>query len=36
MLPHHFRMRSDTIAKYGANALPAGTNIVDWPISYTI
>lgn len=34
MLPHHFKIRSDVIAKYGASALPAGSNIVDWPITY--
>ena len=34
MLPHHFRIYSDTMAKYGASALPAGTSIVDWPITY--
>jgi gluconate 2-dehydrogenase alpha chain len=34
MLPHHFRIKSDTIAKYGANAIPSGTNVVDWPITY--
>lgn len=34
MLPHHFKIRSNTIARYGASALPAGSNIVDWPITY--
>lgn len=34
MLPHHFKIRSDTIAHYGESALPSGTNIVDWPITY--
>jgi gluconate 2-dehydrogenase alpha chain len=29
-----FKIRSTTIAKYGEEALPAGTSIVDWPISY--
>ena len=29
MEPHHFKIRSDTIAHYGASALPAGTSIVD-------
>ena len=34
MLPHHFRLKSENIAKYGASSIPAGTNVVDWPISY--
>lgn len=29
-----FKIRSTTVAKYGEDALPAGSNIVDWPISY--
>jgi gluconate 2-dehydrogenase alpha chain len=28
------KIRSTTVAKYGEEALPAGTAIVDWPISY--
>jgi gluconate 2-dehydrogenase alpha chain len=32
-LPHHFRMRTGIIARYGASAIPAGTNIVDWPVT---
>jgi len=34
MLPHHFKIYSDTVSKYGTGALPAGSNIVDWPITY--
>jgi gluconate 2-dehydrogenase alpha chain len=34
MLPHHFRILSDITKRYGASAIPAGSNIVDWPISY--
>lgn len=33
-LPHHFKIKSDNVAKYGASSIPAGTNIVDWPITY--
>ncbi len=29
-----FKIRSTTIAKYGKDALPAGTAITDWPLSY--
>jgi len=29
-----FKIRTTTIAKYGEDALPAGSNVVDWPISY--
>lgn len=29
-----FKMRSTTIEKYGEDALPAGSAIADWPISY--
>jgi gluconate 2-dehydrogenase alpha chain len=35
MLPHHFKIYSDNVARYGASSIPAGTNIVDWPIAYT-
>lgn len=34
MLPHHFRMRSDLIERYGQGMLPEGTSIVDWPLTY--
>jgi gluconate 2-dehydrogenase alpha chain len=30
-----FRMRSAIIDRFGAKALPKGTNIVDWPLSYS-
>ena len=33
-LEDDFRMRSSTIARYGKGALPAGTSITDWPITY--
>jgi gluconate 2-dehydrogenase alpha chain len=29
-----FKIRSTTVEKYGEEALPDGSNIVDWPISY--
>lgn len=29
-----FKIRSSTIAKYGEDALPAGTAIADWPVTY--
>jgi len=29
-----FRARSDTIARYGEAALPAGSAVADWPVSY--
>lgn len=32
--PHDFRQRTDTIARYGAAAIPPGANVVDWPIRY--
>jgi gluconate 2-dehydrogenase alpha chain len=35
MLPHHFKILSENTARYGASSIPAGTNIIDWPISYT-
>ena len=33
-LPDEFRMRSAIIEHLGEQALPPGSNIVDWPISY--
>jgi len=33
-LPENFRVRSNTIEKYGKGAIPAGTALVDWPITY--
>jgi gluconate 2-dehydrogenase alpha chain len=35
MLPHHFQIYSDLTKRYGAGVIPAGTSIVDWPISYS-
>ena len=32
--PWDFRVRSRTIARYGASYIPAGSTIEDWPISY--
>lgn len=29
-----FTVRSDTVAKYGEDALPAGSTTVDWPVTY--
>ncbi|HET9658904.1 MAG TPA: GMC family oxidoreductase N-terminal domain-containing protein, partial [Thermomicrobiales bacterium] len=29
-----FKIRTTTIDKYGEDALPEGTNIVDWPVTY--
>jgi gluconate 2-dehydrogenase alpha chain len=32
--PWDFRTRSETIKRYGAGALPKGSTIEDWPLSY--
>jgi len=32
--PWDFRTRSEVIRRYGANAIPAGTTLEDWPITY--
>ena len=32
--PGDFRVRTDTIARYGEDALPPRSAVVDWPISY--
>ena len=32
--PWDFKTRSETIKRYGANALPKGNTIEDWPVSY--
>ncbi len=32
--PWDFRVRSRTIARYGAAALPAGSTVEDWPLDY--
>jgi gluconate 2-dehydrogenase alpha chain len=34
LMPWNFRERSETIARYGAGAIPAGSTITDWPIGY--
>ena len=34
LMPWDFKARSETIARYGASALPAGTTLTDWPVSY--
>ena len=33
-LPGDFKRRSDTISRYGEEALPLGSSVVDWPIGY--
>ncbi|HZO96970.1 MAG TPA: GMC family oxidoreductase [Gaiellaceae bacterium] len=33
-LPWNFRTRSETIKRYGASMIPAGSTVVDWPIGY--
>jgi gluconate 2-dehydrogenase alpha chain len=30
-----FKIRSETIEKYGKGALPPGSTVADWPVSYT-
>jgi len=32
--PYNFKMRSATVARYGAGAIPSNSTLVDWPISY--
>lgn len=32
--PWDFKVRSETIRRYGANALPKGTTVEDWPLTY--
>ena len=34
MTPNDFRTRSETVKRYGEAALPPGSNIADWPLSY--
>ena len=29
-----FKVRSETIRRYGASAIPAGSTVEDWPLSY--
>jgi gluconate 2-dehydrogenase alpha chain len=33
-LPWNFKVQSETIKRYGAGALPPGSTVTDWPISY--
>jgi gluconate 2-dehydrogenase alpha chain len=32
--PWDFRVRSEVTRRYGANAIPAGTTLEDWPLTY--
>jgi gluconate 2-dehydrogenase alpha chain len=32
--PHDFAIRAGTVARYGERAIPAGANLVDWPLTY--
>jgi gluconate 2-dehydrogenase alpha chain len=32
--PSDFRVRSDTVRRYGERALPTGSSIADWPVTY--
>jgi len=32
--PWNFKMRSETIQRYGAGAIPAGSTVADWPVTY--
>jgi gluconate 2-dehydrogenase alpha chain len=32
--PWDFKVRSETVKRYGAGALPKGTTVEDWPLSY--
>jgi len=32
--PWDFKARSETLRRYGANAIPAGSTIEDWPLTY--
>jgi gluconate 2-dehydrogenase alpha chain len=34
-LPENFQVRSHTIERYGKSALPEGSAVVDWPLSYS-
>ena len=33
-LPWNFKTRSETIKRYGASAIPAGSTVTDWPFDY--
>jgi gluconate 2-dehydrogenase alpha chain len=32
--PWNFKMRSETIKRYGVNAIPSGSTVADWPVTY--
>jgi gluconate 2-dehydrogenase alpha chain len=32
--PWNFKMRSETVKRYGAHAVPAGSTLADWPLTY--
>jgi gluconate 2-dehydrogenase alpha chain len=32
--PWDFKVRSETIRRYGANSIPKGTTLEDWPVTY--
>jgi gluconate 2-dehydrogenase alpha chain len=32
--PYNFKMRSETIKRYGAGVIPPNSTLIDWPISY--
>jgi len=34
LLPWNFQTRSATINRYGASAIPAGSTVADWPLTY--
>jgi gluconate 2-dehydrogenase alpha chain len=34
LLPWNFKSRSETIARYGEGAIPAGSTVADWPLTY--
>lgn len=34
LYPWNFETRTQTIARYGPNAIPAGSTVEDWPLSY--
>ena len=35
LLPWNFRTRSETLSRYGREALPAESTVVDWPLDYS-
>jgi gluconate 2-dehydrogenase alpha chain len=34
LTPWNFKIRSQAIAKYGPNVIPAGSTVADWPLDY--